>query len=145
MSHALREWVRIIIGFHQPDTFTLTLNPTTIRYLGTDERSILHIILRSQEARAHTNTKIPFGVTISEESIRDRLADGLNQDTLLLIPNKIPTWKERLFEFSKLAIYCPLYEDWEKNDLIAVNIAKYQKQIPRDVAILEVIHTLDTC
>ncbi|MFW9934719.1 MAG: hypothetical protein ACFFDU_04195 [Candidatus Thorarchaeota archaeon] len=144
VSHALREWVRITIGFDQLGPFSLTLNPTTIRYLGTDERSILHAILHSQNAARGRQTKIPYGVSINDGPVRENMIEILNQDFLLLIPNEIPTWKEKIFEFSKVAMYCPLVQNWNKPEFPIAPIEKYRSQFPRDVAILEVVHALDS-
>jgi hypothetical protein len=144
LSHALREWVRITIGFDQLGPFSLTLNPTTIRYLGTDERSILHTILHSQNAAKGRQTKIPYGVSINADPVRENLSETLKQDFLLLIPNEIPTWKERISEFSKVAMYCPLVQTWNKLEFPTSPNAQYCSQYPRDVAILEVVHALDS-
>jgi hypothetical protein len=143
ISHALREWVRITLGFAYTEPYSLTLDPTTLRYLGTDERSILHIILRSQESHKQVSTKVPYGVSLSEGAIREKLANTLTPDILLLMPNKRSTWKEKVAECTKIAMYCPLFETWDK-DLQSPQMALYSDRFPRDVAILEIAHVLDT-
>jgi hypothetical protein len=143
VSHALRDWVRIIIGFPKLEPYSLTLNPTTIRYMGTDERSILHIILRAQEARRRSKVKVPYGVTIHEKPMRDTLETSLNQDVLFLIPSPTPSWQGMLSEFAQLAMYCPLYSNGDQIELNFSTIAQYNDFLPRDIAILEIVHTLD--
>jgi len=143
VSHALREWVRITIGFNELDSLSLTLDPTTIRYLGTDERSILQVLLRAQESRRHKKAKVPYGVSISEVPMLEELRTNVNEETLLLIPHEKATWKKKLGESTKLAMYCPLFQPRIQNNLQASLMAFYQDQIPRDVAILELVHALD--
>ena len=144
VSHALRNWVRITIGFEQLGPFSVSLDPTTIRYMGTDERSILHIILRAQEARWRKKTKTPYGVALFEEPVRERIGGVLDQNVLLLIPGEASTWREGVPQFSEFVMYCPLFEDWKENDFASTIWKYYNSQTPRDVAILEVVHTLDS-
>ena len=143
VSHALRDWVRITIGFDHFGPFSVSLDPTTIRYMGTDERSILHIILRAQQARRRKKTKTPYGVALFEESVRERIISAIDQDVLLLMPGEESAWREGVPQFSRFAMYCPLFEDWKENDFASTSWKHYNDQILRDVAILEVIHTLD--
>jgi hypothetical protein len=143
ISHALRDWVRLTIGFPKLGPYSLTLNPTTIRYMGTDERSILHIILRAQTARQRRKGKVPYGVTIHEEPIREKLETYLNSEVLLLIPGQTPSWQVKVSEFSQLAMYCPLYQNGDQIDLDLLTIAHYDDSLPRDIAILDVVQTLD--
>ncbi len=144
VSHALREWVRITIGFPNLESLVFTLDPTTIRYLGADERSILHIILRTQQSRRRAKTKIPYGVTISDTTLRNVLSKETTNDTLLLIPGKEPTWQPNLVKASKIAMYCPLYVSNSPDVASATNKALYQRNLPRDIAILQVVHALDS-
>ena len=144
VSHALRDWVRITIGFDHLGLFSVSLDPTTIRYMGTDERSILHIILRTQESRRRKKTKTPYGVTVFEEPVSERIAAAVGQDVLLLVPGEEPTWKESVLNFSKYAMYCPLFEEDNMKTVSSPHWKQYHRQFPRDVAILEVIHTLDS-
>ena len=144
VSHALREWVRITIGFDHLGPLSVSLDPTTIRYMGTDERSILHIILRAQETRRRKKANIPYGVTLVEEPVSERIVDILGQDVLLLMPGEEATWKEGIPEFSRFAMYCPLFEEEKVNGFSPTHLTHYNRQIPRDVAILEVVHTLDS-
>ena len=144
VSHALRDWVRISIGFHYQDSYVLQLDPTTIRYMGTDERSILHIILRAQEVRRRPKTKIPYGVSFVKEPIRDVLLQAYNSEKLLLLPNVQLTWNKVVRQYSEILMFCPLVENWDRRGLTVSNTAQYSHQIPRDVAILEVVHTLET-
>ncbi len=143
VSHALREWVRITIGFDGSEPYSLTLDPTTIRYMGTDERSILHIILRAQDAQRQRKAKIPYGVSISTNPLEETITSFLESDTILLLPNQTETWKERQTGLSKLAMYCPLMENREVVNLQTDSFLSYSDQIPRDIAILEVVHALD--
>ncbi len=144
VSHALRDWVRITIGFGYQDPYSLMLDPTTIRYMGTDERSILHIILRAQASRGRTKTKVPHGVTISEIPVRDALVASLNEEKLLLIPDDKPTWTQMMEKYSNIVMFCPLFDRWDMSGVSASNLAQYALKLPRDVAILEVVHALDT-
>jgi hypothetical protein len=143
VSHALRGWVRITIGFTQLGPYSLTLDPTTIRYMGTDERSILHILLRAQESLRRSKIKVPYGVTIHQKPIQDRLKASLDEEVLLLLPNQRPTWQEKVSEIPKLAMYCPLHEAWARTELPSSPKAHYNGLLPRDVAILEIVHALD--
>jgi hypothetical protein len=112
--------------------------------MGTDERSILHIILRAQETRRSKKAKIPYGVAIFEEPIRERIDSTLGQDVLLLIPGEESTWSEGVPKFSRFAMYCPLFEDGKENAFSSTHLKRYNHLIPRDVAILEVVHKLDS-
>ncbi|MFX1319532.1 MAG: hypothetical protein ACFE9D_05510 [Promethearchaeota archaeon] len=143
ISHALRDWVRITIGFTQLEPYSLTLDPTTIRYLGTDERSILHIILRAQEAYRRSKVKMPYGVTIHEEPFQGLLKTSLNQEGLLLIPDQTSSWRAKISEFSKFAMYCPLSKVWDPIEHLPSEIAFYHDFLARDIAILELVHALD--
>ena len=144
VSHALRDWVRITIGFQLFEPYSLTLDPTTIRYMGTDERSILHIVLRAQESQKQRKIKVPHGVSISKKPLRKQLLDSLGGDVLFLSPNEKSTWKEKVSQFKKLVMYCPLFEKWDRSNLDSPQTAYYDHFVPRDIAILEVVHALDT-
>jgi hypothetical protein len=111
--------------------------------MGTDERSILHIILRAQKARQRRNGKAPYGVTIHEEPIRGKLETCLNPEVLLLIPGQTPSWQLKASDFSQLAMYCPLYQNGDQIELDLPTIVHYDDSLPRDIAILDVVHTLD--
>jgi tRNA pseudouridine-54 N-methylase len=143
VSHALREWVRITIGFDEIGPYTLTLDPTTIRYMGTDERSILHIVLRAQESQRRRKAKVPYGVSIAQRFLEDSITSFLDAETTLLIPSQTENWKEKQTELSKLAMYCPLFEDRDPSKFQTDLLLSYSRKIPRDIAILELVHALD--
>jgi len=144
VSHALRKWVRISIGFAQLGPLTVTLNPNTIRYLGTDERSILHVILRGQEAFRKPRTKIPYGVTLSGRLSLEVLSDETRDGAKLLVPGENPTWQKFVTSVDKLVMYCPLSIEWEREAVTPYTPDFYSNQLHRDVAILEVVHALDS-
>lgn len=144
VSHALRKWVRITIGFKQLGPLTMTLDPNTIRYLGTDERSILHVILRGQEAFRKPKAKIPHGVTLSDKLALEVLSNELHDGVKLLVPGESSTWQKSITTVDKLVMYCPLSEDWEQEDLASYKPDYYSNHLHRDLAILEVVHAIDS-
>lgn len=144
VSHALRKWVRISIGFTQLGPLTMTLDPNTIRYLGTDERSILQVILRGQEAFRKPRTKIPYGVTLSDKLALEVLSNETSNGVMLLVPGESSTWQKLVTSVDKLVMYCPLSEEWEQEELIPYNPDFYSKHLHRDLAILEVIYAIDS-
>ncbi len=144
VSHALRKWVRISISFAHLGPLTITLDPNTIRYLGTDERTILHVILRGQEAFRKPRTKIPHGVTISDKLALEVLSNETHDEVKLLAPGATPTWQKFVTSIDKLVMYCPLSKEWQQEDLTPYNPAFYSNQLDRDLAILEVLHTIDS-
>ena len=143
VSHALRKWVRISIGFSQLGPLTMTLNPNTIRYMGTDERSILHVILRGQEAFRKPRTKIPYGVTLLDKIALEVLSDETRDGGKLLVPGENATWQKIVKTVDKLVMYCPLSNEWEQEDFAPYNPAFYSKHLHRDLAILQVVHAID--
>ncbi|MFX0170050.1 MAG: hypothetical protein ACFE89_11950 [Candidatus Hodarchaeota archaeon] len=144
ISHALRNWVRIHIGFDYLGPQTLTLDPTTIRFLGTDERSILYIILRGQRAKWDRKTKVPHGVTLSDVAIQDLLQSLLTEEPLFLIPGTQSTWKEQLAPGQAVVMYCPLFNNWDQGWSNAHSPKTFRRHARCDLSILEVVHTLDS-
>ncbi|MHA2405615.1 MAG: hypothetical protein ACXACH_02540, partial [Candidatus Hermodarchaeia archaeon] len=51
---------------------------------------------------------------------------------------------EEVSKFSRFAMYCPLFEDRKENAFSSTHLKHYNHLIPRDVAILEVVHRLDS-
>ena len=144
VSHALRKWVRISIGFTQLGPLTMTLDPNTIRYLGTDERSILHVILRGQEAFRKPRTKIPHGVTLSDKLALEVLSNETRDGVKLLAPGDTSTWQKLVTSVDKLVMYCPLSKEWKQEDFAPYKPDFYSKHLHRDLAILEVVHAIDS-
>lgn len=144
ISHALRKWVRITIGFGFLGPLAMTLDPSTIRYLGTDERSILHIILRAQNAYRTPQTKVPYGVTLSDKPALEILTEKCLEDTILLIPGENHTWQETLAKTNRFIMYCPLFEEWNQEAIMKLNPVYYRDESRRDLAILKVVHLLDS-
>lgn len=144
VSHALREWVRITVGFDQLGPFLMTLDPTTIRFLGTDERSILHIVLRSQQTQTASGAKVPYGVTLSNKSVLEALTEHDKVRTLYIFPGKVSTWEKTATNVDTLIMYCPLGE--ERNNDIATQFKGefYQDRHRRDLSILELVHSIDS-
>ena len=143
VSHALRSWVRISIGFDQLGPLVLTLNPTTIRFLGTDERSILYIILRGQHALCDRKTKVPHGITLTEESVVELLDRLLSDDYELLLPAHQSTWMKHLSRDQHLLMYCPLFEGWTQDTLSVKAHQTFSQRTRCDLSILEVVHAND--
>jgi hypothetical protein len=136
--------VRISIGFPELGPLTIALNPNTIRYLGTDERSILHVVLRAQQAFRNPKAKIPHGVTLFDKPALKVLSDEIRDDVQLLIPGEKPTWKKLLPKMPQLLMYCPLSNDWNQNILTHYNPEFFSNHLHRDLAILELIQVLDS-
>lgn len=144
VSHDLRNWVKVTIGFDQLGPLTITLDPRTIRYLGTDERSILHIILRAQAASNKTKQKIPHGVNLTQKSVYEVIPDEITSSTLFLIPAIKSTWQEALKNVNNILMYCSLHEDENFKSFTQYPHQYYKDYHRRDIAILEVVHTLDS-
>jgi hypothetical protein len=143
VSHGLRTWVRVSIGFDKLGPIVLTLDPTTIRFLGTDERSILYIILRGQRALWQRKTKVPHGVTLSKVPVSEFLRRLLTVQKELLLPGSESTWRKQLTANSQLLMYCPLFDEWEKDSFTVKSYQTFQ-QCPRcDLSVLEVVHAID--
>ena len=122
----------------------MTLNPNTIRYLGTDERSILHVILRGQEAFRKPRTKIPYGVALSDKLALEVLSNEICDEVKLLAPGESSTWQNLVTSVDKLVMYCPLTKEWKQEDLVPYNPDFYSKHLHRDLAILDVVHAVDS-
>lgn len=143
VSHALREWIRITLSFDHLGPLTMTLDPTTIRYLGTDERSILHIIMRAQKAHQEPKTKVPHGVTLSNSSMHELFSKIVPEYATLLIPGKNSTWRDTLSKTSQMVMYCPLFTEWSNEVFLKHRPEFYRDDFHRDLAILEVVQALD--
>ena len=143
VSHALRSWVQISVGFDQLGPLILTLDPTTIRFLGTDERSILYIILRGQRAIWERKTKVPYGVTLTEETVSEHLQGALTDERVLLLPGSQSTWEQNLQSIQHFLMYCPLFDAWDHESLSAKPHQTFFQQTRYDLSILEVVHTID--
>ncbi|MDO8055815.1 MAG: hypothetical protein Q6361_03060 [Candidatus Hermodarchaeota archaeon] len=144
VSHALRSWVRVSIGFDQFGPLILTLDPTTIRFLGTDERSILYIILRGQRALWDRKMKVPHGIKLTEESVSELLQRLLIDDYKLLLPGRQSTWRKHLSADQRLLMYCPLFDGWGQDSLSANPHQTFSQRTRYDLSILEVVHAIDT-
>ncbi|MFW9831533.1 MAG: hypothetical protein ACFFD8_07135 [Candidatus Thorarchaeota archaeon] len=144
VSHALRSWVRITIGFDNLGPFSLTLDPTTIRFLGTDERSILHVILRSQEAQYTSKAKVPYGVSLSENSVMEILAAHQQDRSLIIFPGKDATWESATAHIDSLVMYCALSKEIKPEIETRFKGKVYKSSHRPDLSILELVHTLDT-
>lgn len=143
VSHALRNWVQITIGFDALGPFVLTLDPTTLRYMGTDERSILHIILRGQQAYQSSKSKIPHGITLAGKSVKEILENLMKDNAILLIPGEQATWQNSISKGERVVMYCPLSHDWSPELMLAFAPQYYWNQLQPDLAILEVVHMMD--
>lgn len=143
VSHALRTWVRITISFDALGPFALTLDSTTLRYMGTDERSILHIILRGQQAYQSSKPKIPHGITLADKSVKEILETLMNQNAVLLIPGEQATWQNSISKAKMVVMYCPLSHHWNQELMTAFTPQYYWNRLQPDLAILEVVHTMD--
>ena len=143
VSHALRDWVRITLSFDHLGPIAMTLDPTTIRYLGTDERTILHIILRAQKAHQEPKNKVPHGVTLSNSSMHELFSKIVPDNATLLIPGKNSTWRDALSKSSQMVMYCPLFTEWSTEAFLKHRPEFYRENIHRDLAILEAVQALD--
>ena len=122
----------------------MTLDPPTIRLLGTDERSILHIVLRSQETQTSRRAKVPYGVTLSNDSILETLTKHHQDKTLLIFPGETATWEKTAAAVDTIIMYCPLNE--KRNNEMATQFKGefYQDHHRRDLSILELVHSIDS-
>lgn len=143
VSHALRSWVQVSIGFDQLGPIILTLDPTTIRFLGTDERSILYIVLRGQRAVWKHKTKVPLGVTLAEETVSEHLQKLLTNDRELLLPGAQSTWQRHLPSNQHFLMYCPLRDGWDRKSLSGNPHQTFRHRTRCDLSILEVVHIID--
>ncbi|MFX1563259.1 MAG: hypothetical protein ACFFDP_08120, partial [Promethearchaeota archaeon] len=126
--------------------YTLHFNPKSIRFMGTDERSILHIILRAQKAvyGRKRKDKTPHGISIDKLDAEETLARKMTPETLLIFPGTKSTWQNQISDKEILLMYCPLFEyktiEW-KHEYPSLQYLDFQK---RDLAILTVLHHLDS-
>jgi hypothetical protein len=143
VSHSLRQTVRVTICFDEIGPLSLHLNPQTIRFMGTDERSILQILLRAQEAsRAPKKTRLmPVGVQDSQLTAQNTVAEALDSRAILLLPGPQATWQQHAA--SPLVMYCSLSESRQKTWFSQFPSQSYQEAHKPDLAILRVLHTLD--
>jgi len=146
ISHNLRRWVWISICFNNLGPLTININPQTIQFLGTDERSILHIILRAQNEsnKSKRKSKTPHGISISKMDAKETITKKMTPSTLLLFPGKETTWYDQISDKDVFLMYCPLFEynttEWEHQ----YPIRHYLDFHKRDLAILTVLHHLDS-
>jgi hypothetical protein len=143
VSHSLRQDVRLTICFDELGPLSLHLNPQTIRFMGTDERSILQIVLRAQEASQapKKDRLVPAGVHMNAIDAQSTVAELLNSETLLLLPGLKATWQE--FAATPLTMYCSLSEPKENPWLRQFPCQYYEAAPKSDLAILQILHTLD--
>jgi hypothetical protein len=143
ISHSLRQGVRVTICFDEIGPLSLHLDPQTIRFMGTDERSILQIVLRAQDAsRAPKRERLmPAGVRMSQLDAQNTVAETLGSEALLLLPGPRATWEE--YAARPLTMYCSLWEPKQKAWFQQFPSQYYQDVHKPDLAILQVLHTLD--
>ena len=146
ISHNIRRWVRITIHFDHLEALAVTLDPQTIRFLGTDERSILHIILRAQEAsqRSAKHRKVPHGVTIENLSAIETVSANTRNTSLVLLPGDKANWQDSIMKKTTFLMYCPLYEEAKLEPFTTFSRRVYHSYHRYDIAILEVLYTLET-
>lgn len=143
VSHSLRQEVRLTVCFDDIGPLSLHLNPQTIRFMGTDERSILQIVLRAQEAsRAPKKDRLmPAGVHMSDMDAQNTVAEVLGSEALLLLPGPAATWQE--YAARPLTMYCSLSESKQKAWFHQFPSQYYEDTHKPDLAILRVLHALD--
>jgi hypothetical protein len=146
ISHDLRRWVWISICFGNLGPLTVKINPQTIRFLGTDERSILHIILRAQIGRnkRKRKNKTPHGISISNLDAKETIAKEMTAETLLLLPGTNTTWHNQISNKEILMMYCPLFEYTTIELDQDYPVQYYLDYRKRDLAILTVLHHIDS-
>jgi hypothetical protein len=111
--------------------------------MGTDERSILQIVLRAQEVNRapKRDHPMPFGVQNSQLDAQNAVAEALGPNALLLLPGPKATWQEH--ETKSLVMYCSLSESRRKAWFSQFPSQFYEDAQKPDLAILRVLHALD--
>lgn len=111
--------------------------------MGTDERSILLLLMKGQKTIRKRRQRTPVGLRISPSSAEETLSQLVNEDTLLLFPGKNAKWQRIVSSFKDIVMYCPLSEEplsqWTKS----FTGQHYNDYHRRDLAILELLHKLD--
>lgn len=145
ISHNLRRWVQISICFNAFGPLTLTFNPNTLRFMGTDERSILYITLRGLEAglRNKRKRKSPLGVTVQFISALELISKEMSPNTLLLLPGHHAGWFETLETAEKHVMFCPTYQNPTLEPYTKWKHKEYKVFHKCDLSILEVIYRLE--
>ncbi|MFW9984070.1 MAG: hypothetical protein ACFFCB_04995, partial [Candidatus Odinarchaeota archaeon] len=59
-------------------------------------------------------------------------------------PGDCSTLEKFVTSVDKLVMYCPLSKEWEKEDVASYNPDFYSEHLHRDLAILEVVHAIDS-
>jgi len=143
ISHDLRRWVHITLCFDQLGPLTLHIDPKAIRFMGTDERSILHLVMRGQAAlqTPGRRRKPPRGVTVSCVTVREVIEREISKAKMLVFPGPSSTWYNALESSEELVMYCPLEEppEWTQQ----IRCEYYQDYHRRDISILAVLRELD--
>jgi hypothetical protein len=113
--------------------------------MGTDERSILYLVLRGLEAGLgeKRKRKIPHGLTVQFLSAHELISKEISPNTLLLLPGDRDSWFETVENVEKLVMFCSIfpkpnlepYTQWEHKDYKALHKC--------DLSILELLYRLE--
>lgn len=143
VSHDLRRWVHVTLCFDQLGPLALHIDPKAIRFMGTDERSILYLVMRGQ-AILHApgrRRRTPRGMTVSRVTAREVVEGEADEEKLLILPGPSKTWRSTLEPSKEIVMYCPLGEvpEWSQQ----MRCKYYQDYHRRDISILAVLRELD--
>jgi len=84
---------------------------------------------------------MPAGVRMSQLDAQNTVAETLGSEALLLLPGPRATWEE--YAARPLTMYCSLWEPKQKAWFQQFPSQYYQDVHKPDLAILQVLHTLD--
>lgn len=143
ISHNLRRWVHLVICFEKIGPMSIHLDPKSIQYMGTDERSILLLLMKGQETLQKRKQRTPRGLRISTSGAEKTLSQLASEESLLLFPGKRSSWERTVCSFKNIVMYCPLSEEPLSQWTDSFSGKHYKDHHRRDLAILEIIHELD--
>jgi hypothetical protein len=111
--------------------------------MGTDERSILLLLMKGQNTYLKKKHRTPAGLRINLSSAEETLSQLVSKDTLLVVPGKNNTWQNTASSFNHIVMYCPLSGMPIPQWMTSFNDYHYHDYHRRDLAILEILHKLD--
>ncbi len=111
--------------------------------MGTDERSILLLLMKGQTTFLKRKQRAPAGLRISPSNAEETLSQLANEDALLLFPGRSTNWERTVRDFSRIVMYCPLSENPSLQWTNSFTGKHYNDYHRRDLAILAVLHKLD--
>ncbi len=111
--------------------------------MGTDERSILLLLVKGQNQMGKRKQHTPIGLRISSSTSEETVSKLTEKDTLFLSPGTTANWQNPVTSFEEIVMYCPLSEGLLPRWATSSNGHYYKDYHRRDLAILEILHQLD--